>query len=344
MRVTLSQVVYRTLLIYSPTTGGLAAPDATPSASVVKNGTTDGAVTVTVTNVSTGRYKLSFTVPGTYAVDDVLELVATWAISSVDGAKLWAMQVDNTVASVKAKTDNLPSDPADASDIAASFSTVNSSLSTIAAYIDTEIAAIKAKTDNLPADPADASDIAASFSSISTSLTTLAGYVDTEVAAILAAVDTEVAAIKAKTDLITGAPAVAGDAMTLTSAYDAAKVAASATNLATAQTDITTIKTNTRDLPAMTENDGTVSARFTAAALALAPSASGSLSTDERYMICLIAAALGVLSGSKTYTTSSQSTIENAIPNIDLTDSGDVLRTVTNKESDTVQEFTTTIV
>lgn len=61
--------------------------------------------------------------------------------------------VDTEVAAIKAKTDNLPSDPADASDIAASFSTVNSNLSTIAGYIDTEVAAIKAKTDLIQAFP-----------------------------------------------------------------------------------------------------------------------------------------------------------------------------------------------
>lgn len=78
--------------------------------------------------------------------------------------------LDTEVAAIKAKTDNLPADPADASDIAASFSTVNSTLSTIAGYIDTEVAAtlaavdtevaaIKAKTDNLPAAPAAVGDI-----------------------------------------------------------------------------------------------------------------------------------------------------------------------------------------
>jgi hypothetical protein len=60
---------------------------------------------------------------------------------------------------VKAKTDNLPSDPADASDISAAFGIVNGNLSTIAGYIDTEVAAIKAKTDNLPANPAAVTDI-----------------------------------------------------------------------------------------------------------------------------------------------------------------------------------------
>ncbi len=57
--------------------------------------------------------------------------------------------IDTEVAAIKAKTDNLPSDPADASDIAAAFGTVNSTLSTIAGYIDTEVGAIKAKTDSL---------------------------------------------------------------------------------------------------------------------------------------------------------------------------------------------------
>lgn len=67
--------------------------------------------------------------------------------------------VDTEVAAIKAKTDNLPSDPADASDIAASFGTVNSTLATVAGYLDTEIAAIKAKTDLIPASPASTSDI-----------------------------------------------------------------------------------------------------------------------------------------------------------------------------------------
>ena len=64
-----------------------------------------------------------------------------------------ASYIDTEVAAIKAKTDNLPSDPADASDIATSFGTVNSTLSTIASYVDTEVAAIKAKTDLISAFP-----------------------------------------------------------------------------------------------------------------------------------------------------------------------------------------------
>jgi hypothetical protein len=100
--------------------------------------------------------------------------------------------LDTEVAAIKAKTDNLPADPADASDIAASFTTVNTKLDTIDDFLDTEVAAIKAKTDNLPADPADASDIAASFTSLNTKVDTIDDFLDTEVAAI-----------KAKTDQLT---------------------------------------------------------------------------------------------------------------------------------------------
>ena len=51
------------------------------------------------------------------------------------------------IAAIKAKTDNLPADPADDSDI-------DTQLATIAGYLDTEVAAIKAKTDLIPASPA----------------------------------------------------------------------------------------------------------------------------------------------------------------------------------------------
>lgn len=74
--------------------------------------------------------------------------------------------IDTELAAIKAKTDNLPSDPADASDIAASFSSLASTLGTIASYIDTEVAAIKAKTDNLPSDPADQSAVEAAIAAL----------------------------------------------------------------------------------------------------------------------------------------------------------------------------------
>lgn len=110
--------------------------------------------------------------------------------------------LDTQLSGISSKTTNLPSDPADQSDVETAITSATSGLAsqasvdTLASYVDTEVAAIKAKTDNLPADPADASDIAASFASIAASIATLTGYVDTEVAAI-----------KAKTDNLPADPA-----------------------------------------------------------------------------------------------------------------------------------------
>jgi hypothetical protein len=85
--------------------------------------------------------------------------------------------IDTEVAAIKAKTDNLPADPADASDIASSFTTVNTKLDTIDDFLDTEAAAILAA-------------------------------VDTEVAAILALLD------DARTEPAQGAPPVNPDLAT----------------------------------------------------------------------------------------------------------------------------------
>ncbi len=57
--------------------------------------------------------------------------------------------VSTEIADIKTKTDNLPSDPADASDIASAFATVNITLATIAGYIDNEVGSIKTVTDKL---------------------------------------------------------------------------------------------------------------------------------------------------------------------------------------------------
>ena len=95
----------------------------------------------------------------------------------------------------------------------------------------TQISAIKGKTDNLPADPA-------SNTQVNTRLAT-AGYTAPD--------NTGITAIKGKTDNLPASPAAVGSAMILTSAYDAAKNAAS-------QTSVDDIPTNTefaaRTLPA----------------------------------------------------------------------------------------------
>jgi ActR/RegA family two-component response regulator len=130
------------------------------------------------------------------AADAVTEIRAGLGLASANlDAQLAALAgfIDTEVAAIKAKTDNLPADPADASDIAAAFGIVNATLGTIDGRIDTEVAAIKAKTDNLPGDPADASDIAAALATVVTAVAGLnnlsAAQVRTELAAALS-VDT----------------------------------------------------------------------------------------------------------------------------------------------------------
>lgn len=77
---------------------------------------------------------------------DTNELQADWA----NGGRL-----DLLVDAIKAKTDNLPSDPADQSAVEAAITAATSPLATQASvntiddFLDTEIAAIKAKTDSL---------------------------------------------------------------------------------------------------------------------------------------------------------------------------------------------------
>lgn len=93
------------------------------------------------------------------------------------------------IATIMAKTNNLPSDPADASDIASSFSAVGVTLATIAGYLDTEIASIKAKTDQLTFTVSNSVDATATISAatIRSAIGMATNDLDTQLDAILAA-------------------------------------------------------------------------------------------------------------------------------------------------------------
>ena len=167
-----------------------------------KDGAAFASITPTVTDRGSGWYNLALTTSHTDTLGDlVLHITGTGAdpsdvpsrvvagaldadVSTRLAASGYTSPANSDIAAIKAKTDNLPSDPADASDIASAFSTVNGNLTTIAGYIDTEVAAIKAKTDNLPASPAATSDVP--------SAATVAGAVRTELATELARVDVAV--------------------------------------------------------------------------------------------------------------------------------------------------------
>ena len=174
-------------------------------------------------------------------------------LDDIHGTDLPAVKTDT--AAIKAKTDNLPTAPADDTSIDTQLGTIAGYLDTevaaILAAVDTEVAAIKAKTDNLPAAPAD-------DTSIDTQLGTIAGYLDTEVAAILAAVDTEVAAIKAKTDNLPTAPADDTSIDTqlgIIAGYLDTEVAAI---LAAVDTEVAAIKAKTDNLPAAPADDTSI--------------------------------------------------------------------------------------
>jgi hypothetical protein len=126
--------------------------------------------------------------------------------------------VDTEIASIKSKTDNLPADPADASDIATSFSNITTLLNTLTSYVDTEIASIKSKTDNLPADPASNTQVNTRLASSS--------YIIPDNATITA--------IKVKTDNLPALPASVTDipnAATIASAVWASTVEGTLTAL-----------------------------------------------------------------------------------------------------------------
>jgi hypothetical protein len=69
----------------SPSTGGASNADALPTASLNRNGSDDSGVTLVVTNLDTGRYKISGVIPSSYAAGDVLNVTVTATVANVTG-------------------------------------------------------------------------------------------------------------------------------------------------------------------------------------------------------------------------------------------------------------------
>jgi hypothetical protein len=100
------------------------------------------------------------------------QITADHGSGSYTTANVSALALEATAQAIKAKTDNLPSDPADQSELVTLINTKASQASVNAipttpllaanytAPDNAGIAAIKAKTDNLPSDPADQSTLA----------------------------------------------------------------------------------------------------------------------------------------------------------------------------------------
>jgi ActR/RegA family two-component response regulator len=194
--VKLEDILHGSFATFNPNTGANKDADSLPSLIVYEEGSSTAlTVTSSVTNITTGRYRwqvtieasagfeagkyyevwISATVTGTDTVSQVAPVTSFKATARVvddvatatnvsDAQTAIITQVDaneTKIDAIKAKTDNLPSDPADQSAVEAAITAATSplataaNLATVAGYLDTEIAAILADTNELQSDWAD---------------------------------------------------------------------------------------------------------------------------------------------------------------------------------------------
>jgi hypothetical protein len=72
--------------ISDPDTGALANADSLPTGALIKNGDVDSGVSVTISNVSTGIYKFSCTVPSNYSEGDLVNIQISGTIGGISFA------------------------------------------------------------------------------------------------------------------------------------------------------------------------------------------------------------------------------------------------------------------
>lgn len=90
MGVKASESVTVSFTTQTPSTGAATDADGTPTGTFRRNGTNDGAVTVTVTNIATGDYKAAFTMPAGASEGDECELIVSATVGGVTGkAPVW---------------------------------------------------------------------------------------------------------------------------------------------------------------------------------------------------------------------------------------------------------------
>jgi hypothetical protein len=148
-----------------------------------------------------------------YVPPDNATIASIYAAVDTEIATLQA-----AINAVKAKTDNLPLDPADASDVAALIGNLDTEIDTLQATVN----GVKAKTDALPSDPADASVLASQISGLDTEIDALQSTVNavkvktdnlpidpadaSDINALIVTVNNTLGLIKEKTDLIADEP------------------------------------------------------------------------------------------------------------------------------------------
>jgi hypothetical protein len=269
--VKLEDILHGSFATFNPNTGANKDADSLPSLIVYEEGSSTAlTVTSSVTNITTGRYRwqvtieasagfeagkyyevwISATVTGTDTVSQVAPVTSFKATARVvddvatatnvsDAQTAIITQVDaneTKIDAIKAKTDNLPSDPADQSAVEAAITAATSplataaNLATVAGYLDTEIADILADTNELQAAWADGGrldlilDARASQASVddlptNAELATALGTADDAVLAAIATVQSDT------NDIQTRLPA-ALESVRIAAALDSAATAA----------------------------------------------------------------------------------------------------------------------
>ncbi len=74
-------------------TGNATNADSLPTATATKNGTDDAGFSLTVTNMTTGRYKITGTVPSSYVAGDRVQIIASATVNAIAGTAVVEMFV-----------------------------------------------------------------------------------------------------------------------------------------------------------------------------------------------------------------------------------------------------------
>jgi hypothetical protein len=77
------ETYYGVLLTHDYATGAIQNASVLPTAVAMKNGTDDVLFVLTVTNIDTGRYSVSGTIPTTYTDGTVVNVVANFTVNAI---------------------------------------------------------------------------------------------------------------------------------------------------------------------------------------------------------------------------------------------------------------------
>jgi hypothetical protein len=193
--IPIDEVVFFDICTHNPSTQAVSDADSTPTFAVYEEATdTDIGVGGNLTKRTslTGDYRGSFTasLANGFEVGKFYSVIATATVNSIT-AKCLALHfrcvpaettvgIPDVIAAIKAKTDNLPADPADASDIATATDAIFNRIGApVGASISADIAAVQSDTNDIqtriPAALDSDGSIKASVKRVGTTTLTAAG-------------------------------------------------------------------------------------------------------------------------------------------------------------------------